>query len=352
MDVVGQAIAYLLGFAAIYVFIIQPIMNFFKQAYADFLSLFTPQVIFYLIILGIVLLVILLLYIYTRIVIRIKNTTDERKRRDEEAEELTEKIKPALEKSIDYSNAQALRELRAELKELRSESHSYPQLSSLYYDLQNKISDIDEIMAEKEQEERISDMQDEEYRLKCELENLDKKIYLKQMLEKDKRDDIARKLDIYNHPVFIRDDLNEKQIASLLDNKYSKINEYCMIDKRIKTFLVAQVLNHSKTHTFLVWNVQELLKKIEGVEKIREHETVEADITFKYKSKNYAIEIETGTLLGKKKQTQDKVNSLNDKYPKRWFFIVSNKNLLSKYSKLGPTIQRKDAQDKLKQLLR
>ena len=43
---------------------------------------------------------------------------------------------------------------------------------------------------------------------------------------------------------------------------------------------------------------------------------------------------------------------LNDKYPKRWFFIVSNKNLLSKYSKLGPTIQRKDAQDKLKQLLR
>jgi hypothetical protein len=295
---------------------------------------------------------VLLLYIYTRIVIKIKNSTDERKKRNEEIEELTKRIEPVLKKSIDYSNASVLRDLKAELEELYSESDSYCELSSLNRDLQNKISDIYEIMDEKEQEERISDMQDEEYRLKCELEDLDKKIYIKKMLEKDKIDEIARKLDIYNHPVFIRDSLNEKQIASLLDNNYSKINEYCMINKKIKTFLVAQVLNHSKTHTFLVWNAQELLKKFEGVEKIREHETVEADITFKHKSKNYAIEIETGTLLGKKKQTQEKVNSLNEKYPKRWFFIVSNKNLLSKYSKLGPTVQRKDVQDKLKQLLR
>jgi cell fate (sporulation/competence/biofilm development) regulator YlbF (YheA/YmcA/DUF963 family) len=309
-------------------------------------------VISYLIIAGEISFILFLLYLYARIVIKIKTYLDKKKELREYVEELSNEINKFLAKDIYGMSVLELNELKVKLKKLYTKSYDYDELSTLSSALFKKISSINKIMGEKEQKERISSLRDKEYKLKLEIEELDKEIYLKEMIAKDKIDEIARSLDIYNHPVFLKDNLNERQIVSLLENHYFKINEYCILNKKIKTFLVNPKSNHSKTHTFLVWNVRELLKSFEGVEKIREHDSIEADITFRYKSKNYALEIETGTLLGKKKQTQDKVKSLNEKYSERWFFIVSNKNLLSKYRKLGPTVQRKEVYNKLKQILR
>ena len=73
---------------------------------------------------------------------------------------------------------------------------------------------------------------------------------------------------------------------------------------------------------------------------IEEHFTKDADVTFKHKNKYYAIEIETGTLLKNPRQLAEKVQYLNIKYKDRWMFLVTNKNLLSKYKKYGLTTQR------------
>jgi len=70
------------------------------------------------------------------------------------------------------------------------------------------------------------------------------------------------------------------------------------------------------------------------------HDTRDADITFKYDNKLYAIEIETGNLLKKQQRLEEKVAYLNRKYGRRWFFIVSNRNLQAKYKKYGLTTQR------------
>lgn len=248
-----------------------------------------------------------------------------------------------LDELIDFK--EKLIEHSKSCKELERFTIYLPRLKEITVKLNKKIE-------EKEHEKRIYELNYEERRMKEVVEELDRKIYLKQMVEDDKKNDAIRRLKTYDNPVFARDTLNEKQVVALLENNYYKVNEYCIIEKKIKPFLVQPTSNHSKTHTFLVWNVRELLKRMDGIESIREHESVDADLTFKYKSKTYALEIETGTLLGKKKQTQDKINFLNQKYSSRWFFIVSNKTILPKYSKLGPATQRRRVLEKLQKMLK
>ena len=110
-------------------------------------------------------------------------------------------------------------------------------------------------------------------------------------------------------------------------------------------------MNHSTTHTFLVWEIKELLD-ILGAEKITEHQTVDADITFKYRHRFYAVEIETGSLLKKKRQAIDKVEYLKKKYNNRLLFVVSNKNLLKDYKKLGFATQRSMVEKTLRKWLK
>lgn len=95
-------------------------------------------------------------------------------------------------------------------------------------------------------------------------------------------------------------------------------------------------MGHSATHTFLVWSVKRLLEDFD-VTRIEEHDTRDEDITFIHYNKKYAIEIETGTILKKIRQLKNKAHYLNNKYPKRWFFVVSNRNLQSQYKKYGIT---------------
>ena len=109
-------------------------------------------------------------------------------------------------------------------------------------------------------------------------------------------------------------------------------------------------MSHSATHTFLVWSVKRLLEDFD-VTKIEEHETKDADITFIHRNKKYAIEIETGTLLRKERQLKNKAHCLNNKYPNRWFFVVSNRNLQSSYKRYGITTQRNRVSETLQKML-
>lgn len=159
-------------------------------------------------------------------------------------------------------------------------------------------------------------------------------------------------LRAYEIPVFKKEKLNRNQIKALEEDGFEQVNEYSLVEQKFIRVLIKRRANQSPTHTFLVWDAMRLLKKIKGASNIWEHETVDADVTFKFNNRKYALEIEKGTLLGKKKQTQDKIDYMNKKYRKRWMFIVSNKNLLSKYKKLGFTTTRKRVSEDLDILLK
>ncbi len=168
--------------------------------------------------------------------------------------------------------------------------------------------------------------------------------------ENERRYSIKEDLNTYENNVFLKKDLTEQELEILEEEGYQQCNEYCVEQQKNVTVLVKPILNHSKTHTFLVWSVKNLLENYD-ITHIEEHETKDADLTFKYKNSKYALEIETGSLLRKKQQKLDKVKQLNRKYKNRWMFIVSNKNLLSQYNKLGFATQRKQVAKKLEKLL-
>ena len=95
-----------------------------------------------------------------------------------------------------------------------------------------------------------------------------------------------------------------------------------------------------------------MIKKTEGIKKIQEHLTRDADLTFEFKGKEFALEIEKGELLRKHQQLKEKIYYLNKKYPQRWMIIVSNRDFFTKYKKFGFTSTRKRLSEDLAKLLR
>ncbi|MEK6885336.1 MAG: hypothetical protein AABX17_00020 [Nanoarchaeota archaeon] len=170
--------------------------------------------------------------------------------------------------------------------------------------------------------------------------------------EESDADMICSQLRTWENIVFIKSKLSKNQIKALEKKGYKQTNEYSVKENKFIRVLVKPDSNHTKTHAFLVWDTIRLLKNFKGVKNIQEHETVDADITFNFNKKRYALEIERGDLLRKKKQAQEKVEWLNRKYRKRWMFIVSNKNNLYKYNELGFSTQRKQVLENLKRLLK
>ena len=113
----------------------------------------------------------------------------------------------------------------------------------------------------------------------------------------------------------------------------------------------SKVMNHSRTHTFLVWSTKNFIEQKFTVQDLEFHNAHDADVTFKYKGKHYAIEIETGTLLKKNRHLAEKIKFLNRKYPHRWIFLVSNRNLIRKYKEHGITCQRKTIEKTITKIL-
>jgi len=162
----------------------------------------------------------------------------------------------------------------------------------------------------------------------------------------------ALKKLIRNNRIFKRDSLSKKQCKSLIEAGFKQVNEYCVLEKKRIPILARPFGNHTISHEFLVWSSKRLLRKIKEIKKIREHLTRDADITFEFDEKVFALEIERGDLLWKKDQLKEKIIYLNKKYPKRWMFVVSNRNFLAKYKKFGFTTPRNRMSENLQKLLK
>ncbi len=330
------------------------IIPFLLKMKLDIISFFTPKVIHILLIFLYIILIFCIFFIYTKLFLMFRHFLGIRKGRKIRLQLVKRDAKEIFDSYEEGLSYQDLGYLYSFLRKIErtisvSEDINYKKNIS---SLERIIPEIKMLITEKKHEDKISDLMEKEFDLKKKIEDLDHEVYLREMAEKNKTNRILLDLDYINNNVFRRDKLTERQTIALLDNGYFKINEYCIIENKILTFLVHPESNHSKTHTFLVWNVKELLKRIPGIENIREYSSVDADLTFRVGSKYYALEIETGTLLGKKKQTEEKISYLNHKYPGRWFFVLSNQTLISKYRKFGPCTSRKRVREKLQKMIK
>ncbi len=221
-----------------------------------------------------------------------------------------------------------------------------------YPELNLKIIEMKKLLVELQHEDELKLISREKMFLEREIEEL---AHEKERLKRSKEAKlriIRNNLNIDENKVFERYKLSEIEVKILLKEGYKQINEYCVYKQKIIPVLVKSVLNHSATHTFLVWSTQKLLKKYNEITNVIEHETRDADLTFNLNGKKFAIEIETGTLLRKKKQLLEKIKFLDKTYSDRWMIIVSNRNLIKKYNKFGNCTQRKQVCEKLEKMLK
>jgi hypothetical protein len=169
---------------------------------------------------------------------------------------------------------------------------------------------------------------------------------------KDSKKTICEKLEKGHNRVFEKARLSKIQIEALKSEGYKFVNEFSIIEKRRITILIKPFGGHSYSHEFLVWDMKRLLSKTKGITNIKEHLTKEADITFTFKNRRFAIEVEIGSLLRKSNQLKEKVKHLNKFYSKRWMFVVSHRDFVPKYRKFGFTSPRNRVCEKLEKLLK
>jgi hypothetical protein len=285
-------------------------------------------------------------FIFNRATYKIK------KRKEEERFIQNEKIE--IENLLLETLATDERSLTNETEKLRNKMNicrCYKELAHFIPQFKERLAKARERLEELQKNKISDNLEERNLKLKEENEELKRENEHRKIEQEDEKKAIAYEFERKECNVFFKENLTEKEIQALTENGYYPVSEYDLTEKKYINVLVRPVLKHSPTHIFLVWSTKKILNKI-GVESIYEHLSADADITFKFKGKVYALEIETGTLLGKAKQIKEKLAYLNKKYPNRWMFIVSNKNLLPKYRKLGFSTSRSNASKNLAKLLK
>lgn len=261
-------------------------------------------------------------------------------------------IHPTLTTNLEEFNIEKINQFIEEINEKIKLSDEIKQLSHFKASLSIKLKEAQLRLKQLEHEEKLDKIKKHREIIDQQVEILQEK---KDALEREKDQeitDICISLEAHDIHVFLKEDLEEHEINALLKSDFISTTEYCVFEKKLINVLLKPTMKHSSTHTFLVWSVGRLLESLPKVSHIVEHDTRDADITFRCKKETYSLEVETGTILAKMHQLRAKVSYLNRKYPGRWMFIVSNKTLASKYAKFGPTSQRKDVEKKLQKMLK
>jgi len=238
------------------------------------------------------------------------------------------KIKEALKKAESSRLTKFIDPLALKLKELNNK----------LIILKHK-KELDYIRAQKYQEQR-------------EIEELEKKKYMIECQVQDNKRMFLQKLDTYSNRVFKKENISKKEFQALIEDGFKQVNEFCVLEKKRIPVLVKPFGNHTVSHEFLVWSAKRLLNKTEGIKKIQEHLTRDADLTFEFNGKKFALEIEKGELLRKHQQLKEKIDYLNKNYSKRWMIVVSNRDFFTKYKKFGFTSTRNRLSENLPKLLK
>lgn len=129
--------------------------------------------------------------------------------------------------------------------------------------------------------------------------------------------------------------LKKEEIKFLLNKKYKVSVQKPMSKSKKQKFLIRPRKNESDKHFFTIHIIKEYLEKKKI--KVQTFATRKPDLVFTLKGKKIAIEVETGSMLTRRKVFEEKVKELNKNYDK-WFFVVTDPNKIKDYRKYGRSI--------------
>ena len=321
------------------------IKDFENQVKTFLINFFTLRNTIFLIIV-----LIICIYLIYRVISSIKGAYYERLNRKKEISYQYWAIRDILK---DFrENKTGLEEFIQALKNKISRISGFDELKDDRKMLDLKLLEVEKDLIKQKHEQSLDHIRAEKYQEQREIEELEKKKRAIELELENDKSQILMKLDTYENRVFKKESLSKKEYQVLIENGFKQVNEFCVLEKKRIPVLVKPFGNHTISHEFLVWNVKRLIKETEGVRKIKEHLTRDADITFEFKGKEFALEIEKGELLRKHKQLKEKIDYLNKEYPKRWMIVVSNRDFFTKYKKFGFTSTRKRLSENLEKLLK
>lgn len=326
------------------------IKSYLYQLKIDLINFFTVRniIIFFIIF-------IVCFYFVYRIVSNIQTKRYLKRRRQEEISNIRWVIPDLMKKRHSFDlhpeERMKLEEFIPALKELIARAFKFQELDKEKEELQQELREAEEELKDRQENERLRRIRVQELVEEKRLEEIElRKKQIAYNIEWDRKKALNK--FIGEKRIFKKDCLSKKQCQALLENGFKQVNEYCVLEKRRIPILARPFGNHTISHEFLVWSVKRLLKNTEGIKNIQEHLTRGADLTFEFNGKWFALEIEKGELLRKHHQLKEKIDYLNEHYPNRWMFVVSNRDFFTKYKKFGFTSTRNRLSENLQKLLK
>ncbi len=241
-----------------------------------------------------------------------------------ETEEEIEQLLKTDTKDFDKDNLEKIFSKLRDKLELAKESREFRKFVR---SLSKKKNIVKFKLLKAKKKEVLNNLESEKNSLEYQIGKLKKEEERRRFELENKNFSIRLRLGADREDAFLRNELSDEEIEALQEDGWESANEYDVMEKRTIPVLVKKILNHSKTHTFLVWSVKRLLEEQYGIIADK-HDTRYPDITFFHNNEWWAIEIEKGSLLKKRNQMRAKVSFLNRKFPGRWMFVVTNKNYL------------------------
>jgi conjugal transfer ATP-binding protein TraC len=144
--------------------------------------------------------------------------------------------------------------------------------------------------------------------------------------------------------------LSQNDIEYLISKGYKEFEGKKIDSEKDEKFLIRPRSNESLPHCFLCFDIYNYIKK--STDKVKLYATVKPDVVFQVNNKNYAIEVETGSVYRDKKKFEEKINILKKNYGKNWFFAVTDKNLSHQYSRFGEVSDKRYLVGKLDKILK
>ncbi len=164
-----------------------------------------------------------------------------------------------------------------------------------------------------------------------------------------KRKDITITLDADKRFFRFRE-LKLEEVNYLLAKGYRISEHKSLSSNKKEKYLLKTRFNESLNHCFVVFDIANFLES-KGVQ-VSLFVTKKPDLVFELNSRKFAVEVETGKVIKKKRpELIKKVNLLKKEYDE-WFFVVSDKKLVQKYRSLGKTIEKRYLLNYLEKILK
>ncbi len=152
-----------------------------------------------------------------------------------------------------------------------------------------------------------------------------------------------------NQRFFRKEGMKKDNLDYLLSKGYQISKHNSLVTNKEEEFILQPRHNESINHLFYTYDIAEYLEK-KGIE-VKKYVTKKPDLVFNIRNKKYAIEIETGSMLTRRKALDERKIYLNKNYDK-WFFVVTNKNKVSDYRKYGKSIDIRFIRGQINKILK